>query len=196
MISADTLHIVDTLRVFNVTPNNPFSITTLINLALIVINIAIAVYLNFFVFNKRRSSERLYQMNFNLYKSLVIDKLEKLISHCSEVEKIIKEIFNTTKTGEDLIEYTQSKFVLMEEIQEKFYREDIPYITSYSKRMSVDLKNVTEIFYDNLTELLSNFASSKSVDDKSILMKFAIFKNSYYNHIFNMIRKYQPKNDE
>lgn len=194
MGSIDSVAITDTIKVLSVNSNPIFTIPTVVNILLVALNLIIGLYLNFFAFNKRKKNDRRYQMQFDLYKALIINNLNKYISHCNKVELEIKMISDSDKIGEDKIDLIQNKYVVIEDTQEEFYRNDLPLIASYSEKMCSDVKSITEAFYDNTTSILGKM-NLPAIKDKDIYSEFKNLKSKYISSIFNIIRSNQPDKD-
>ncbi len=185
---------IDTLFTYDITPKQyPFGLDfTTLNIIILAFNLLISVYINFFGYKLRRKSDRNYQMSFDLYKNLIINNFTSFISHLWEVEKFLLETVNSNKEASEHMQLIEKTFEKIEDEQNKFYREKIPYIVAFSPEMGREIKEITETFYNNIGNLLSKMNIPLHNRNRKLLAYFGSQTDIYNNRFYELIRIYQP----
>src|SRR5690606_30000717 len=184
-----------TLMVKDVTNKPLLDVTTIINLTLIVINLSIMIYLNFRAYKKRKTEDREYQINFDLYKYLIINNIKNLLNHSWESRDLFIATLTSPLKNEERNRLIENNFEIIESIQYRFYREDLSLVRSYSNEFYFALKRRTESYYNNLIELLSKISTREVISEKKLLEEINEELSSYENDIYIFIDEFKPKHE-
>ena len=189
----DSITVVDTIKIIDVTPPDGFNIFTLVNIIILIINLLVVLILNFYLFKRRRREDRFYQLESSLYKDLIIGNLKNFLRHSRQVEKILFEIIKSTEKSETRVKFIQEKFTEVEHTQDTFYAEELEVISAYKEELAINVKVETISFYDEVSRLWANMMTDESPDNQTLIKKFDEIRKLYYKKIITLVKQYQPE---
>lgn len=179
--------------------NNSFIIIlTVVNILIVFLNFAVSYYINILAYNKRKKEERLYQSNFDLYKFLIINKIDQFINPHKTIQDLLKTLVNERYSKEynsdNFRKNLESQINRLYDIQEKYNVQNIYLIECYSRSMKEKFIPISEDFFDKATNLFSKLESIEGEKNSPTVFfnSYNLITSKFTNSIFELVKNHHP----